>query len=351
VLVIGAGAAGIGAARVLHRAGVAVELVEARNRIGGRTHSAAIAAPAADGTPRVMELGANWLQQGERNSLAAHAAALGLRVVPTDFHRPLELGAVPPGQDGARIAAIMQALGRRITAATAGADVPLAHVIAEFLRDPAPFDTASVRHAIDAEIVLDSGAPLERMSAASGLEPGIGAGDRWIVGGYARLLQGLLGEIRPRLGQPVRRIAWSNEAVHAALEDGSTLVADAAILTVPAAVLATGMPVFDPPLPERQRRALAGILTGRAEKVVLRFAERWWPVSPAGYLRLAGPVPGQISEWLDASETLGVPAITAIFAGEWAEAIWDGRNDAEVAAAVTRILWEATTCASRPTRS
>jgi monoamine oxidase len=65
-------------------------------------------------------------------------------------------------------------------------------------------------------------------------------------------------------------------------------VAQAVIVCVPAAVLRAGRIVFDPPLPQAHQTALDQLATGRVEKVALVFDERWWPVSPSGYLRMAG---------------------------------------------------------------
>ena len=122
--------------------------------------------------------------------------------------------------------------------------------------------------------------------------------------------------------------------------------ADAAIVTVPAAVLQDGRPGFNPPLPTDQQHALALLTMGRVEKAALVFGERWWPRSADGYIRIAEGQ-GRISEWLDLSDALGVPAITAIFVGDWAAELWDGHPDEAVATGVTRVLQRATESAGR----
>lgn len=64
VLVIGAGLAGLYAARLLRRAGITVNVLEARDRVGGRTLSQRM----ADGS--TVDLGAQWIGPGQRRMYA-----------------------------------------------------------------------------------------------------------------------------------------------------------------------------------------------------------------------------------------------------------------------------------------
>ncbi|RZK76200.1 MAG: FAD-dependent oxidoreductase, partial [Methylobacterium sp.] len=59
VVVVGAGVAGLAAARHLRQAGIAVTLVEAGSRIGGRAHTVPF-----NGAP--FDLGAGWLHASQR---------------------------------------------------------------------------------------------------------------------------------------------------------------------------------------------------------------------------------------------------------------------------------------------
>src|SRR5262252_5371684 len=74
VAVIGAGAAGIGAARRLREAGtLSIVVLEARERVGGRVHTITPA-----GFP--LDRGAEWLHSADRNPLSPIAQHLGFSV-------------------------------------------------------------------------------------------------------------------------------------------------------------------------------------------------------------------------------------------------------------------------------
>jgi monoamine oxidase len=326
VLVVGAGFAGLGAARWLLDAGVDVLVLEARQRIGGRVQSTAL----GDGT--CVELGANWLQQGLRNTLAPLATRLGLHTVETDFGAPLDIdlgGLDHRRTDPGVLRAVLD-------------DQPVEASIAEALGDASIADLSWL---VDTEISLDTGVPLDDLSARLGFEPGVGNGDRWIIGGYRQLLDELATGVPIELNRPVRSIVRTATGVTV---DGR--VADAVIVTVPIAVLRRGTITFDPILPAAHRQALELITAGRVEKVVLRAERRCWPVSPSGYLRIGAGRPGWISEWLDLTDTVGAPTITGIFVGPWAAELWDSRSEREVGAAAMDILQRAADVAGSSVR-
>src|SRR5450756_1108644 len=83
VLVVGGGAAGIGAARRLCEANVDALLIEARGRLGGRAWTVE-----AGGFP--LDLGCGWLHSGDRNPWTAIAEGQGYRIdkAPPPWTRP-----------------------------------------------------------------------------------------------------------------------------------------------------------------------------------------------------------------------------------------------------------------------
>src|SRR5579871_3449333 len=74
VVIVGAGVAGLVAARELRRAGVSVRVLEARDRVGGRTLSERVGR-------EVLDLGGQWIGPTQ-NRLAALAKELGVRTFP-----------------------------------------------------------------------------------------------------------------------------------------------------------------------------------------------------------------------------------------------------------------------------
>jgi monoamine oxidase len=74
VAIIGAGAAGLGAARALENSGLSVIVLEARDRVGGRGHTI-VAAPGI-----IFDLGCGWLHSADRNSFVKIAEQLDFEI-------------------------------------------------------------------------------------------------------------------------------------------------------------------------------------------------------------------------------------------------------------------------------
>ncbi|MDP9207594.1 MAG: FAD-dependent oxidoreductase, partial [Actinomycetota bacterium] len=130
VVVVGAGLAGLAAASRLVDAGAEVVVVEARDRVGGRT----LTLPAADGTP--LDHGAHWIGPTQ-DRIAALAERVGVTSHPTyeqgsniEFHDGRTYrydGDILDGDDSVNAAAIGQAIGElEAMAATVPLEAPWA---------------------------------------------------------------------------------------------------------------------------------------------------------------------------------------------------------------------------------
>lgn len=315
VIVIGAGCAGLGAARYLRANGIDCVVIEARERMGGRTHSLQLGAVTVD-------VGAAWLQQFADNALAREAERLGINMVATDFSQPLSAASDGPVHG---INEAWQALRRDIDRS-----LPLAEGIERYLAGLQPDHARATRYAIDGNLIIEACLPLTQLSVESLDEEGVGNEDRFLPGGYSQIIEHLATGLDIRLGQPVTQIDWRDGELRIDDQRG-----DFCICTVPLGVLKTLH--FLPELPPAQRDALAHLGMGQLEKVVLQFDQRWWPRSPTGYLRWYD-TPASWIEWLDLSDVLAKPTIVGLIAADAVEREFAGRSDKEIALAARDAL-------------
>lgn len=322
VVVIGAGVAGLAAAQASLQAGREVVVVEARDRLGGRTHSVQV----GDTT---VDLGAAWMQQLPTNPLVAVIDRLGLQRVSTDFASPLAAAAEGPLPD---VAAALEALAEHL--ATAAPTSSLADVLPAYLANLSPEQSRATRMAIDVDLDLENGAPFDQLSAVHVLaEPGVGAGDAWLPGGYRGLIDHLATGLDTRLGHEVLAIHWSETGVRIRGRDVAgapfEVEADRCICCIPAWLLPTLR--IEPGLTDDHRAALADLAVCTVHKVVLQYESRWWPTSPTGnnYLRWYDS-PVNWGEWLDLSDHAPTPTVVGLIAGEAVQREYGGRDDATV---------------------
>ena len=321
-IVVGAGFAGLGAARTLRDAGVAVTVLEARDRLGGRAHTVEL----GDGVH--ADAGAAWLQQYDTNALARLAERWGLVTEPTDFHAPLAGAPDGPVADDAVVAALAR-LTEACEAAPDGAS--FADVAGPLLAGATPIDRRALQQAIDLDVDLENGVTHDRLSAAFVLrEPGVGSGDRWLPGGYGQLVQRLADGLDIRRSSAVRSIRWDADGVEV---DG--LRADVCICAIPVWLVPTLS--LSPGLPAGHFDALSRLSPALVEKVLLRFETRWWPADGNGYLRWYDS-PASWGEWLDLTDGVGAPVVAALIAGDAVRRHHHGRDDAAIALDVAHAL-------------
>ena len=262
VIVIGAGAAGIGAGRELARRGADFLILEARPRIGGRSFTISC------GTPYPFDLGCEWLHSADRNVLGTLAAELGIaldKATPPWRRRHLQRGFGYAEQDA--FAAESDAFFARLEAAAetarrTGRDQPASDFI-----DP----DARWTGFLDAVSTYYNGAPLDRVSVLD-FDAYTDTEVNWrAVGGYGALIAKAAAGLPVRLGCPVTRIDMTGPSI-AVESAGGTLAAKAVIVTVPSNVVASGAIAFAPALDDHVAAA-SGLPLGIANKVFFALDE------------------------------------------------------------------------------
>lgn len=254
VAVIGAGAAGLAAGRVLHEAGADVLILEARNRVGGRAWTSDV-----EGWP--LDLGAGWLHSADVNPLVSIFEALGRPIdrTPPPWDRQSQNHEFS-ADDQQAFRAELAGLEKRIAAqARTGRDCAVSELMTPDGRWNALLDAFSGVY---------NGAPFREVSALD-YDAYTDTGVNWRTPqGYGAGLEALTGA-PVSLGVRVHRINRSGPRLHL-LTSGGDLEARAVVVAVPMAVLAREALAFDPPLPEKTQAAL-DLPLGLANKLFVRL--------------------------------------------------------------------------------
>lgn len=257
VAVVGAGAAGLAAARALAHAPLSVLVLEARDRIGGRAWT-----QTRGGFP--LDLGCGWLHSADQNPFVSIARELGfpLDETPAPWRRQAcEQGFSAAEQEAWRKA--FEAFGERVERAAGEADDRPAAA----LFDP----DCRWNSLIDAVGSFVNGTEFGQVSAKdyAAYRP---TEVNWRTSqGYGALIAAYGQNVPVRLDCTVARIDRRGAPLRLSTSQGP-LSAGAVVVAVPTTVLAEGRLVFDPPLPDKAEAA-EGLPLGLADKLALALDE------------------------------------------------------------------------------
>jgi monoamine oxidase len=259
VVVVGAGAAGIAAARRIAAGGRRVTVLEATDHVGGRC----VTDTRTFGVP--FDRGAHWIHVPDLNPVAKLAPASGVEIYPAPRGQTLRIGR-RNGREGELedfLSTLVRANRAIAEAARGKSDITAAQALPKDLGDW----RATIEYVLGPYAFAKDLADLSAYDVARSAERDTAAFCRQ---GFGALLARLAGGLQVQLSTPVTRIDW-----------GSTLEVDTArgrigaravIVTVSTGVLAAGRIRFTPDLPKRSLDAVNRLKLGSLDHIAIELA-------------------------------------------------------------------------------
>jgi monoamine oxidase len=323
VAIIGAGAAGLGAANALKDSGLSVIVLEARDRLGGRAHTI-MASPEV-----TFDVGCGWLHSADRNSFVGIAERLGFEINKSlPPWRERAYGNAFPQADREDFIGALNAFYDRAEQAAAEAERNGRDGAASLCLEPGN----RWNPMIDAVSTYVNGCELDQVSLLD-MDAYEDTDINWRVRrGYGALVSAYGASCPVALTCVVTLIDHSERRVRIETSLG-TLTADKVIVTVPTNLIADESIRFHPALPAKVDAA-RGLPLGLADKVTLALADaETMPVE--GNLRGATMRTGMGTYHI---RPFAQPCIEGFFGGRFARSLEDAGDGALAAAAIDEIV-------------
>ncbi len=259
VAIVGAGAAGIAAARRIGAAGRRVVVLEAAERVGGRC----ITDMTTFGVP--YDVGAHWLHVPETNPLAKMAPGTGLEIYPAPPGQRIRIGRRNARESELEEYLSVLARGKRAIedAARGKVDVSCAQAM--------PKDLGEWRHLMEFYLgPFSCGKDFPELSVVDFTRSHERDVDAYCRQGFGALVTKLAEGLPVQLSTPVTKITAQGRSGFLIETAGKgSLQARAVIVTVSTNVLLDGKIAFAPALPKRQLDALSRLRLGHYERIAL----------------------------------------------------------------------------------
>jgi monoamine oxidase len=256
VVVVGAGAAGIGAGLALARLGVPHLILESKHRVGGRAYSE------SSSIGHLWDHGCHWFHSADVNVLRFMAEKIGHPFPATEWAGELKVF-LDGGWTSSTIRKdyVWELIEKIIAKGRAGKDVAAATLL-----DQGHSWYPMVRHWCQLLYSMDP----ERLSTGDAGNYSDSGVNLPVQAGYGALIEKLASHLPVRLNTQVTSINVMPKSVRIETPSGA-IEARACIVAVPARVLETGKIAFNPGLPHHLQQAFQDVPMGWYEKVAFAF--------------------------------------------------------------------------------
>ena len=268
IIVIGAGVAGLAAARALTDAGARVVLLEATARPGGRVRT-----DRSLGVP--FDLGASWIHGVDGNPVAQLAVAAGAVTVELDEDSITAFNSDGRPWSDAEFADGWVRFGRLVSAVSESGQsgVSFAEVLNRV--DPGWVDDPLLQVLLANFVTFDTG-DLDQLSSER-FEEGkeFGGAEVFMIDGYDRIVDHLAAGLDIRLEHAVDTVSSAGARVQVTC-GVRRFDADRVVVAVPLGVLQAGGITFDPPLPNDKLAAVTSVGFSAVAKFLFTWPRPFW---------------------------------------------------------------------------
>jgi polyamine oxidase len=327
IIVIGAGIAGITAAKKLQAQGYRVIILEGRDRIGGR-----IWTDNSLGFP--LDLGAAWIHTIDGNPITPLVKQFGIQTVISDLKSQWNykgFNQLLSESDELLIDRAFRSFIDRVNKlkkdTRSSQQVTLADIAQQIIESEelTGVTLKGFRAALSSTVESEVGDDIANLGVKGFDEDsGFSGADVVFPQGYTQLVQSLSTDLDIRTKHFVQQVAYDDTGVQVTTDRG-IFNGSRVIITVPLGVLKLGSIKFLPALPEPKLAAIKQLGMGALNKLALKFPKQFWSSDPHSMAYINGNqepnAPDRYIEFWNWQKYIQEPILVALVSGDFSRSL------------------------------